>query len=332
MRSYVRVFICLFLIPTFSQAANETNQPIIKNLQKKYVERTCDETPFLKTTRLACISCGVEKFTGKKPSEKYLAMIGFATSKYSFLGKTTNDKGTLTQFGDSSEGGSALELFQRNVIQKIQAYGFCVDGRTNRNGDIAQGAGYGKVPLGIMDLVFSAVSGSRSTNTVPVVKGDKIKGRESSTGYTTNQEKDLLKFFGFSDKQAFENLYRIEGWTYLTPVERQNAIREVLASAPGNNPYGGESNSVVDHGIYASSENGNGLRECVKQMNDLVIQKDSAFNLKTNSSSNQELCQLMAIECEIDLDFCTKTPKTGSEASSTRSGSNPLKAPQSGAQ
>jgi len=264
-------------------------------------------------------------------------MIGFATTKYSFLGKTTNDRGTITQYGLPSQGGKALELFQQNVIQKIQAYGFCVDGKINKSGDIIEGKGYGGVPDSMRNLIFRAVSGSTSNGNVPVANGDKIVGHENSIGYNSKEQKEIVKFFGFQDIKDIEKLYDIQGWTYMPPAERQKMIRDGLASVPDNNPYSNET-SLFSQGMYSSNENGDGLKECVKQMNELVIQKDSVFNLKSTNGANQELCQLMAIECDIDLDFCTNTPKPGAptpanvNTENTSPRGNLFKATQKGAQ
>lgn len=286
-------------------SSSEANPAIVKKLNKKYMEATCDETPFLTTSRLACVSCGVQKFTGLKPSEKYLALLGFTTDKYVNLGKTVNVRTNTTEHADSSEGGAALESFKRNIIQKVQAYGFCLEGAIDKGGRVT-GKGYGNVPGPMMNLVFSAISGSRSTNSVLVKDGKKVVGRESSTGYTSKQEKELVKFFGFRSEDKMADLFQDDRWTYATPAQRQNHFREVLAGAPAQNPYDSSSSST---GFYGRDENADGLKECIKQMGEFANRADSIFNLSSPNPDNQELCQLMAMECEVDMDFCSNTPK-----------------------
>lgn len=301
-RAQSLALISLFTWSGFSFAAENT----VASLQKKYIEKSCEETNFLKTSRLSCISCGIEKFTGMKPSEKYLALLGFTTSKYAYLGRTENERGTLTEYGHAADGTKALELFQRNVIEKVQATGFCVDGKVDRDGNLIGGKGYGKIPSSFLTLVYSSISGSRSTNSVPVVKNKQVVGRESSTGYTTDQEKELVKFYGLKNVQQLKNLYEIEGWTYLTPSERQKVFRANLSTAPEGNPYA--ESSSLNQSLYNVEDSGEGLKECMSQLNSLQTKKDSIFNLKQKNSENQEICQLMAVECDIPMDFCTKTP------------------------
>lgn len=241
----------LFAIPFSSQA-----------------EDACDSR-FNYTAGLSCVSCGIEKATGQVPSEKFLALLGFAAQHY-YAGLNPYEKNV------SSE--EAKVNFQRHLIQQVQAYGFCLGVKIDAAGVPTNKTGYGKVAIRAQDLVYPSITGSRS----------RVKDGDYRTGLNSKQMKELIKQFGFKDEADVRNIFQDDRWRSSTPAERQKNFR-----TNAEKPL-----------IFSSSEDGEGLKNCFEQLKQLHT-KDTIFNLKTVRTDNQEFCKTIAAECEIKNDFCS---------------------------
>jgi hypothetical protein len=271
-----------FMVPAVSLAVmTEAQKAVYDQISDKYGGCKAQPEP-LRVARMSCIACAVEAYTGKAPSPKYLGLLGYVTARYTDLGSKTT--GSTTKYETNSRGVTPLETFQRNVIRKIQAYGVCTEKI------------YGNVPSGMLNLVLPAASGTNAKY-IPQVEGRKVVGKETSTGYTTAQEEELVKFYGFSDAKAVKAFFSPDGWENLTPAEKQRQFRE---EARENTPD--EKKGFFSNGSYASGTQGQQGRACIQQLRD--SQSSAPFNLKESSAQNQEFCLLMAGECDIDTSFC----------------------------
>jgi len=235
---------------------------------------------FLTETRLQCVSCALENATGVKPSEKFIALMGVTAERYTYLAPDQKMSNGDVIHAHSADGGEALRNFQRKVIQQIQAYGFC-----------KSGSSYGdKVPVTMFDLVYPAVSGSKSKDEVQVRDGKKVLNNESSTGLSAKEMKKVAEYLGFSSTDDMSNLFESDYFKYSSPLKRQEVFKKAVKS--NRNSYHDDLKSCLDE--MTGSED-----------------TDAKFRLRPEvvNRDNQKLCEAMAKECELpSTDFCYKTP------------------------
>lgn len=254
-------------------------------------------SPFNKTAGLECISCGVEDYTGQVPSEKYLALLGFATQHYY---EGTNPR-------TAKEGVNAEQNFRRHIIQQIQAYGFCVGAKLDSKGNLTSKPGYGNLDTNDHSLAYKFINGTRATVN---------KDGEYSTGMSKDEMKTFLKKLGIARDES-KNVFQDERWQYSTPAERQKYFRQQLKEE-GLYDMSGK-------GLFVSKET-EGLADCISQLKAVQNDKDSIFNLSTPNPDNQEFCKTLANSCEIkDTSFCmgniaAQVPEPASESGGNQKG------------
>nr|WP_295905773.1 hypothetical protein [uncultured Bdellovibrio sp.] len=87
-----------------------------------YDEFNCVTNGSIERAHLQCVACGISKYYSDKgievtPSHKWLALLGLKVREQNL---DSRSKGTVTS-------SDALENFQKDVIIKIQEYGFCAE-------------------------------------------------------------------------------------------------------------------------------------------------------------------------------------------------------------
>jgi hypothetical protein len=267
-------------------------------IHQKYMEKTCEDPAVFLTTStsdLACLACGIEKVTEIQPSDKYLALLGMAATRFNSFGPVKNNKAI-----DPSDGGDAPKIFLMNMIQKIQAFGIC-GFKTN----------FGKIPSAKFELVSAAVNGTHSSKNVARTLNGKPDGFESGVGYTSTQQKELMKFFGFKNFDEFSNVFDISGWSNMTLAARREKFNSAINNISRLNP----ANKAAKYdGDDQDDSNQVALRSCTDEMR--------ATQSKT---SDIELCQVLADRCDLNQSFCFEQPGAapGENQSAPAKGSQP---------
>jgi hypothetical protein len=268
---------------------------------------------FLENAELKCVADGVEIATegpnhseGLRPSEKYIALLGFAAQR--------NYKGV----GNS---GAGRELYLERVIQMLQANGFCMANKLDGGGVPTSQLGYGDVVRDKSNkaapYLMYAVAGLRSREQ---------KDGNTKSALDTKQMKEVVKYFGFQDESHIQNIFKHDGWSSLEPDQRQRLFSEHVENTSAVDPE--NQNSL--RGMYASNEYGEGLKNCFSQMK-LMQNSNTIFNLKNTKNGrrpdSRKFCETVAKECKLEsTTFCSvSTPtftKTNDAPKPTGAGSN----------
>ncbi|MBC7371491.1 MAG: hypothetical protein H7326_08000 [Bdellovibrionaceae bacterium] len=295
------VIALVFIFGTVSAHAANRYGDIKSRLEDKYDDESCSKssnTPFLKSTRLSCVSCAIEKIAGVRPSTKFLSLLAVHAQRTVNLGTSTNKSGTKVENAHSSQGGVPNDALLKRVIKEVQAYGACT-----------ATSGYDQIPTTpIKDLVYRAVSGSTS-KLIPIEKDGKVVGHENSVGYSSEEQEGLAKFYGFNKFREINDLFGDDGFNGSTPARRQAGFIERARD-----------------GMYNSAESGGELRKCIANVGENRRQ-NTAFNTN-NESANADLCYFMAMECSEyvgeDISFCDNaTPVYAPSAPSRPASSSP---------
>lgn len=268
----------LFLAPGFLRAEDSISTP-----------------PILNNLDLDCVYDGIEDAVGSRPSAKYLLLLGYAVQQNTKNADIKNNK----------------ETFQRNVIERVQAYGFCVDKKVDNNGTATEKTGYGGVRLNerpIADYIKVLVSGCT------------IKQNGYETGcLKTPQVEEVVRYFGFTNRKHIDNMLSPNDWSSLDPVERQRRFTKYS----GGKTFTSESDSMtVNADIFQADEKGDGLKECFNQIKQMQ-KSDTPFNLTTKEgrTENQKFCEVVANKCSLSGNsFCAQN--TNKPRSSGTSGGN----------
>lgn len=239
---------------------------------------------FLESAELKCVADGVEIATGPggslglRPSEKYLALLGFAVAQSSSA--------------SSMEGGLSRELYLERVIQILQADGFCIANKLDGGGAATTQVGYGDIIRNKSNpaspFLFSAVSETKD------------KGQKGGA----KQRKEVVKYFGFQTEDDILNLFTHQNWSSLEPDARQKLFSENVERPTPKTPE----NRTSLKEMYTPDENGEGLKDCFSQM--LLMQdKQTLFNfkkfLKGRRSDGRVFCETIATECNLSSKgFC----------------------------
>ncbi|HEY8272246.1 MAG TPA: hypothetical protein VIG33_15250 [Pseudobdellovibrionaceae bacterium] len=270
---------------------------------------------FLRSAELKCVADGVEIATGPggslglRPSEKYLALLGFAVQR--------NYKSV-----NSSTGGFNRELYLQRVIQILQADGFCVANKLDGGGAPTSQVGYGDVVRDKSNAV-----GRYLIYAVTGLKSKEDKNGDTQSVLTADQVNEVIKYFGFQNETYIQNLFRHDNWSSLEPDARQKLFSDNVESTSATAP---EDRTSVS-GMYSSNEYGEGLKDCFAQMKQMQS-KSTIFNfknlLKGRSSGGRKFCETVAKECQLEsTTFCSisaptfKTEGNGSTPGSTGEGS-----------
>ncbi|MGZ3742946.1 MAG: hypothetical protein ACXWRA_03720 [Pseudobdellovibrionaceae bacterium] len=261
-----------------------------------FFSRAADNN-FLEEAELKCVAEGVEVATGPggeiglHPSEKYLALLGFAVQR--------NYKGV-----NSSKGGSERVLYLQRVIQFLQAYGFCVAYKLDGGGAATTDVGYGDVVHSKSDSfyndLFRAVSGLGTIE---------LKDGNTQSPLTTNQMKGVINYFGFLKEDYITKLFFNDNLSSMTPKARQKFFSENIEN-------------IISNGIH-DNENGNGLKDCFTQIKQMQ-KKDTLFNFNNTTNSrrddNDKFCATVAKRCNLDISFCSSSTPTNSTSNGSGGG------------
>ncbi|WP_413288621.1 hypothetical protein [Bdellovibrio sp. HCB337] len=241
----------LFAVPFSSQAQEES----------------CTSN-FLVTSKLECVSCGIQKAHGNVPSEKFLALLGFAAQHY-YSGLNPHERDV--------DSVAAMNGFYQHVIQQVQAYGYCVGVKVKPNGDLTDKKAYDKVSTNMLDLVYPSITGSRS----------RVRDGEYNGPLTGDQMKKMVKHFGFKNEDDVKTMFQDDFWRTTTPAQRQKHFRTYAEKS----------------GVVNGSDDGDNLKECLKQLKNLHT-GTTDFNLNSPNEANQKFCKTVAGECGIASSFC----------------------------
>lgn len=251
---------------------------------------------FLEAAELKCVADGVEIATegpdhsqGLRPSEKYIALLGFAVQR--------NYKGA-----NAANGGSGRDLYLERVIQMIQANGFCMANRLDGGGVPTSQVGYGDIVRDKSNkaapYLLMAVSGLQSKE---------VKNGNTQSALDTKQMKEVIKYFGFQDESYIQNLFKHPNWSGMDPTQRQALFSENVESTSPTSPE----NRTSSRGMYASNEYGEGLKDCFSQLK-LMQNSNTIFNLKKGRrADNRKFCETVAKECRLEsTTFCSVSTPT----------------------
>lgn len=255
-----------------------------------------DDKNFLQTAELKCVADGVEIATGPggkiglRPSEKYIALLGFAVQR--------NYKSV-----NSAKGGDDRRLYLERVIQMLQADGFCIANQLDGGGVPTAQVGYG-------DIV-SDKSNKAAPYLIYAVAG--LRSKEQKDGNTqsaldSTQMREVIKYFGFKDESDIQNIFKDDSWSSLNPDQRQKLLSE-----------------NVENDMYANNEYGDGLKDCFNQMK-LMRNRDTIFNFKGvkdgRRSDSRKFCETVAKECKLEsTTFCSVSAPTFKKDAGTDSSS-----------
>jgi len=237
------------------------------------------QSRFLKTTNLECVADGIENATGMYPSEKYIALVGFAVQRNHRYSKSTS-------------GGDSKATYLQRVIEIIQANGFCTANKIDGGGRLTKELGYGTVD--------TSVRSNKAAPFLPYAVAG-LGAREFADGTTqsaldSKQMKQVVKYFGFKKEDDITDIFYAPGWASMDPGQRQNLFREHVGSTSPTRPE----ERTVNSGMYTSDDNGEGLKDCFSQLKQLQG-RDSLFNFKNGRrSDSRKFCETIARACYLD--------------------------------
>lgn len=236
---------------------------------------------FLENTDLVCIYDGIQDVTrneegvGENVSTKYLSALAAAVQLHYRKNQTIPNQANL----------------QKEIIQRIQAYGYCLGKQADANGNATNQAGYGDALSIDNERIY--------TDLTDVVTGRNTvvhpNGKVQKLLYVDSERLNaVFNYLGFENREAFVSLLGPDGWSS-SPVESQRHFQnkvDKISRATGD---------------FASS--GKGLNDCFKQLKAMQTDSGSPFNLTENPRppSNVKFCQVLANKCGIKDSFCSGT-------------------------
>lgn len=266
-------------------------------------ERNCGYDGVVERAYLSCVACGVKDVVGRTPSFRYLSLLAVAANQYTEL-DTANRPGRKNN--NITANFEARNNFYRLMAEQIQAYGFCLDKKIDNNGNITTAKGYGHLTREDWREVTPLIVNS-------------VKAPGSAL-------RSAAKTYGFASDEAMkETLSPGANWDKMTAKERQAAFRTHLNKALKPNTSGeyGSKNDVIN----IDESNGQGLEDCMRQLNTLQTRNGSMFNYQSSAYTerSKNLCKSISISCGItDANYCNEpTPRVSApvakkpEASST---------------
>ncbi len=222
-----------------------------------------NDSIFLKTAELECISDGVETATGRggspglTPSAKFLALVGFGMQRF--------------QKGTNGTGGLERIAYQQKIIEFIQANGFCLSELTDANGQaIARSVGYGGKGMkeGAPKNVALMVLG---TGTKPV------NADTSQSAFNTRETEMLVKQLGFNSMDDIKAIFQNDTFSGSTPDQRQKFF-----------------NAAIKNGSYSED-----LKECFRQVKEMQAKNPALIHNGTRSPESIRLCEALKSSCAL---------------------------------
>lgn len=281
----------------------------------------CEQHDLLKD--LACIKCSLKEATGTNPSDKWIALLGTA-AQY----RAKQDGRTLSK--DST--------LKKQVIEMIQAYGFCdeepADGNLKPYKFESTKRGRGKNKSDI-DGLWNFLQGAENLeNTTRKCEDGDLCGKTQQGVMSVYGFEQSGNFISPSKIKNFETLFSHKHGEFkdMNAIQRQEAFRKVLASIDFNDATPattGENGTTTRSSIFSKDPNGQGLKECLTRVNELINGKSAGgavFHLTDKVASKTQdanigLCKKMATDCGMgDTDFCNfQTPEQKNQAKETKS-------------
>lgn len=246
-------------------------------LQAKAFDRgdeDCESsTEFLRRSGLACVACGIEKHTGMKPSERWLGFLGLSAQEHS-----------NTDFAGRGNTDQKRRNFLKNVIQKVQAYGFCLENEIDVQGRLTD------------KTIFPSMKGKQSSELYGAITG--------SLNSDGKRPRLYRQFFGLPEDSTTQAIAASDHWTTLFPEERRALLSSRIDNLVGRSAplFSSDSAETV------------GMKKCLRQIKTLQ-QKNKDFQLSgPNKKDGLELCSSMAKSCNVNHELCEPKQNQGPTA------------------
>lgn len=272
-------------------------------------DRNCGYDGAVERAYLSCVACGIKDVVGRTPSFKYLSLLAVTTNQYSELDPTTR----RAKNNNIAANLDAREEFYRRMSEQIQAYGFCLDEKITPEGNTTGQKGYGHLTRDEWQMI------------TPYIASHPKASRSAM--------KDVARQFGFTTADDMKTLLSQENWVQLTVQQRQQNFRQGLHLALQPNLQSSETQqeAMIRHG----DKFGDGLEDCLKQINLLQTRKDSAFNYqeKIQTEKSNLICKSISRSCGLtDVKHCDgprsfPLANTGAKSSPTQGKSSPSQEP-----
>lgn len=267
-------------------------------------DRNCGYDGAVERAYLSCVACGIKDVVGRTPSFKYLSLLAVSNNQFNDLDPSSR----RAKNNNVAANFEAREEMYRRMAEQVQAYGFCLDERISPDGNTTGQKGYGHLTRDEWkDITPFIASHPKASKTAM---------------------KDIARRYGFSTSEDMKELFHQEKWTQLTAQQRQQNFRRVLNTALKPNLTGSESqaNAMIRFG----DSSGDGLEDCLKQIDLLQTRKDSAFNYfqKTQTEKSNLICKSISRSCGLtDVQHCdgpratvAAAPRTSGPAGKTSEG------------
>jgi len=280
------VLLCLaFSLVTVSAWADDSDS-----------DSSCKTDPMQKLAGLQCISCGIQAYYQNKtkdldnppqivPSEKWLAFLAATEVQTGWL-KIDRSKKFKQSDNAIVTNDEADFIYKKDIIAKIQAYGFCTS-YVSRQTIRATGGKPGR------DL-----DAGDWTNYV-------LPATTHNLSLNEKQLQEMGTFFGF--RNAFLGSKADTNMKYLVNGDDPDrAIFDNATFIQRREDFLVRLQKTLDSGV-ASPPKDNGLMVCLQQMqNNLTGTGKDPLLAKFSSSNNEGVvfCRSMADSCNIDAGFC----------------------------
>lgn len=252
---------------------------------------------FLNTIELKCVSDGIEEETGHQPSAKYLALLGYAAQHYMKDSDVTSP--------------TERKRYLQSVIERVQAYGFCLSNPLDSKKNSSK-VGYGDVNIQNRQL-------HTNVKNMIIGKGRFInKDGEIQLRMKSDELEEVVKYFGFKKRTDMDNALAVDGWSYLTPAQRQKEFRTNVEKKESSFEGGSSTQSI---NIFNDKPEGQGLRDCFSQLKQLQT-SDTVFKFESDrTKESNEFCNKLVKACSHTFDnekdgaFCSQSSVHGSKGS-----------------
>ncbi|MFP5520320.1 MAG: hypothetical protein ACLGGX_10470 [Bdellovibrionia bacterium] len=267
-------------------------------------DRNCGYDQVVESAYLSCVACGIKDVVGRTPSFKYLSLLAASTNQLTELDYKNPSK---RKNNNIAANLNARETFYQMMAEQIQAYGFCMDKKIDANGNVTVNKGYGHLTRGEWNQVTPLIVNSAKAN--------------------KSMLKAAAKTYGFKDGENFGEMFSYSNWSTLTPKQRQAQFRQKLNLALKPDLSGGESpQSAI---INLADSNGEGLQDCLNQIDRLQTRKGSMFQFESGDKTERgvTLCKSIANSCGLtDSKFCEGPVVASSTTAPSSSGNRPTTA------
>lgn len=200
---------------------------------------TAITSPFLRDSKLQCISTGIQKFTKNTPAEKWIAFIAAGQMRQS---ERNNTYGRFLK-NDTDRG----ELLIR-IIKQIQAYGFCDGSQMYK--------------ISSNKVTAAGKTGPESQHLADYISGNwKLKtDRDDSEALMKDYKSRMTTIFGVNDA-GFAALFNTDSWATAQESLRRN-FDQFKSNITGPNSPNVASFQNTAAQIYADE-----MKDCLNNLN-----------------------------------------------------------------